>query len=231
MSFTCEPWLTRTDVCTDPDVSPAIVNTAIASATSWLFEATCGRFTGVCTSTIRPRRSADLDLHGDCTLPVDRYQVDLSPWVTGPVLSIVEVVVDGEAVDAGDYRLVNSRWLVAHPDGALRPWPPQYVDRPDGDEGTWSVTVTHGRVPPAELVDAAADLAKQLIAKCTGGNCLLPDNATSVSQDGVTVELNVPTDGKTGLPLVDTIVAMYPCRRTRRIYDPAAPVPEVVRGA
>ena len=229
MATPCEPWLTRADVCgPGDDVSPTIASAAIASATSWLYEATCGRFTGVCTSTIRPRRLID---DGVCSVPESRrYRLDLSPWVAGPILSIAEVVVDGVTVDAGDYRLVNARWLVTHEGGALHPWPDQHPDRPDGDEGTWSVTVTHGRVPPPELLDAAADLAKQLIARCTGGDCLLPDNATSVSRDGVTVELNVPTDGKTGLPLIDTVVAMYPCRRTRRIYDPATPEAEVFSG-
>jgi hypothetical protein len=226
----CEPWLTRADVCTDSDTPASIVNAAIASATAWLYDATCSQFTGVCTSVIRPTLGcSDGD---DCDTRAQRHRVDLSPYVTGPVRSVESVVVDGVElanVDGADYRLSGNRWLVAHEGGALRPWPVQRLDRPDGAEGTWSVTVTHGRPVPPHVADAAADLARQFIAKCTGGECLLPDNATSVSRDGVTVELNVPTDGKTGLPLVDTVVAMYPCRRTRRMWDPAQPDAEVVR--
>ena len=231
----CEPWLTYADVCDPSSEDPTprgIANAAIESATSWLYEATCSRFTGVCTSLVRPRPPCGHLGDDNCTAACNWRRLDLSPMVTGPVRSIVAVTVDGvelENAEGEDYRLANARWLVAHEDGALRPWPTQYMNRPDGAEGTWSVTVTHGLIVPPHLADAAADLAKQLIARCLGGDCLLPDNATSVSRDGVTVELNVPAGGKTGLPLVDSIVDMYPCRRTRRMYDPAEPEPEVQR--
>lgn len=229
----CEPWLTIADVCTpgDESASPQVVRAAIASAQAWLFDATCAQFTGVCTSVLRPTlpRGEWVD---DCDDRSLRWRIDLSPWVTGPVLSIESIAVEGVEVantDDVDYRLADGRWLIAHEGGALRPWPRQRLDRPVGAEGTWSVTVTHGRAVPPHVLDAAADLARQLVAKCTGGECLLPDNATSVSRDGVTVELNVPADGQTGLPLVDTVAAMYRCRRTRRLWDPAEGYTEVAR--
>lgn len=221
----CEPWLTPNDVCGSDPVPPAVARLAIASAQAWLFDATCGQFTGVCRTVIRPvLRDRDVEW---CLDRADSTRLDLSPWVTGPVRSIETVIVDGVVVPDTDYRLVNNRWLVAHNDGALRPWPDQHIDVPDGEPDTWSVAVTHGRVAPPHVLDAAADLARQLIAKATGGDCMLPDNATSISRDGVQVELNVPSDGKTGLPLVDTVVAMYPCRRSRRMWDPATPDAEV----
>lgn len=219
----CEPWLTVADVCTD-DVAPATVTrAAIANAQAWLYDATCQQFTGVCASVVRPVLPCGHRQVCDCRASWRR--LDLSPYVTGPVLTIEAVTVNGETLanlDDVDYRLAESRFLVPHEGGALWPWPAQHLNRVDGADDTWSVRVTHGRTPPPHLLDAAADLARQLIAKCTGGDCLLPDNATSISRDGVTVELNVPTDGQTGLPLVDSVVAMYRCKRSRRMYDPAA---------
>ena len=231
----CEPWLTYADVC-DPNaedpVSRGIASAAIASATAWMFDATCSQFTGVCTSVIRPRPPCGHEGDDQCTAACNWRRIDLSPWVAGPIRTIEAVTVDGEELsnyEDVDYRLAMGRYLVPHEDGALRPWPRQYMNRADGAEGTWSVTVTHGVIPPPHVLDATADLAKQFIAKCTGGECLLPDNATSISRDGVTVELNIPTDGKTGLPMVDTVVGMYPCKRTRRLHDPADAEPEVQR--
>jgi hypothetical protein len=219
----CGAWLTRRDVCTDDDVSATVVSAAIASATAWLYDATCQQFPGLCTSVVRPSVPCG---HADvCGCRPGFRRLDLSPWVTGPVVSVDAIAVNSVEltnVDDVDYRLTGGRYLVPHVDGGLWPWPAQHLNRPDGADGTWSVTVTHGRYPPPHVADAAADLARQLIAKCTGGDCLLPDNATSISRDGVTVELNVPTGGKTGLPIVDSIVEMYPCKRTRRMYDPAA---------
>lgn len=217
----CGAWLTRADVCTpDQEVSATVVNAAIASATSWLYESTCQQFPGLCTSDVRPMLPCGHERVCGCRSGWRR--LDLSPWVTGAVASIVDVTVNGDVIPEDDYRLTHGRFLVPHEGGALAPWPAQHLNRPAGDEGTWSVQVTHGRTPPPHVLDAAADLARQLIAKCTGGDCLLPDNATSISRDGVTVELNVPTGGKTGLPIVDSIVEQYPCRRTRRMYDPTA---------
>lgn len=227
----CGAWLTRADVChPNQEVSPAVVSAAIASATSWLYDATCQQFPGVCTSVVRPTMPCGHEEACGCRAGWRR--LDLSPWVTGPVLTVETVTVNGADlgnVDGVDYRLADGRFLVPHEGGGLWPWPAQHLNRLDGEDGTWSVTVTHGRTPPPHVVDAAADLARQLIAKCTGGDCLLPDNATSITRDGVTVQLNVPTGGKTGLPTIDSIVEMYPCKRTRRMYDPAALVGETRR--
>ena len=227
----CGAWLTRADVCTpDQNVPNAVANQAILEATAWLYDSTCQQFTGICTSIVRPALPCGhVEL---CGCRSGWTKLDLSPWVTGPVRSIEAVTVNGETlenVEDEDYRLAWGSFLVPHEGGGLAPWPAQHLNRPDGADGTWSVTVTHGVEPPPHVAGAAADLAKQLIAKCTGGDCLLPDNATSITRDGVTVELNIPTGGQTGLPVVDSIVGMYSCKRTRRMYDPAEPMADTRR--
>jgi len=224
--MTCSPWLTRADVC-DPntDVSPRLADSAIQSASAWLYDSTCGAFPGRCSSRLRPSGPVP----ARCRTDAELHRIDLTTWIGGPIRSIEAVTVDGVEVDADGYRLVNARWLVAHRDGPLWPWPTQDEFADDGDPGTWSVDVVHGEDPPPHLLDAAADLAKQLIAKCLGGECDLPDNATSISKDGMSIQLAVPTKGETGLPLVDSIVAMYPCRQRRRLLDPAARRHEVSR--
>lgn len=233
MSGICTPWLDiEADLCLPPAAAadPATIN-AVAEAEQWVFHATGSRYTGECTSTLRIAMPCG---HEHCSCRPRWRRVDLSVFVPGPVSSIVEVVVDGEEVDESLYRLVNGRWFTPHGgeevDNPLRPWPTQHLNRPDGDEGTWSVTVTHGAAPPAPLVGAAAELARQLIAKCSGGECDLPDNATSISKDGVTVSLQVPTDGSTGLAMVDSKIALYRSAPRRRLLDPAGPVAEVIRG-
>lgn len=223
----CGDWLSRSDICVTIDgepPAPALVARAIDSATSWMYESTNQLFSGVCTSVVRPKLPCG---HPDpCACRAGWRKLDLSPFVPGTIQGILAVDVNGETLEnaeEADYRLAWGRYLVPHEGGGLWPWPAQHLNRPDGADGTWSVTVTHGNPPPPHVADAAAELARQLILRgCSSDDCLLPDNATSVTRDGVTVEFNIPTGGKTGIPTVDTIIDLYPAKRVRRMYDPAA---------
>lgn len=222
----CTPWLKPTDVCVD-GAQPAQIAQAIESAQSWLFDSTCQQFTGECTSEIRMQLPCGCD---DMCGHRRRYRrLDLSPWVTGSVLSIEEITVNGAVIPDDDYRLGMGRYLIPHDGGALDPWPVQNLNRPDGDTGTWSALIRHGNPPPPHLADAAADLAKELVLYCINGTCRIPETATSMSKDGMTLEFKLPEKGETGLPKVDSIVSLYQCRRRRRMYDPTMPQAEIRR--
>lgn len=227
----CEPWITADDVCTsDEELERA--QQAADEAMAWLFRATCAQFTGLCTSLIRPdvRGGKSCRPSTSALDPQPRWhRVDLTTMVPGAIRSIIEVQVEGVVIDSDDYRLVRGKYLVPHTGGGLDPWPFQDLNRPDGDIDTWSALVEHGNPAPADLVEAARQLATQLLNKACGRECDLPDNATSISRDGMSIELRIPERGETGLPLVDSIVALYPCASRRRILDPAEPFGDVVR--
>ena len=214
----CSPWLSVSDLCDDGNDEVTAAH-AIDVATAWLFVATGSIFTGSCQTVIRPNPGQCGHKHG-CGCGTWR-RFDLSMSVPGPVLGVTEVAVGIEIVDAAEYLFRHNRFLVPTPGGALDPWPTQNPLAPDGAPDTWSVTVEYGRLPPPDLVFAAKELATQIAAKCNGEECDLPDNATSISRDGMTIQLSVPTDGTTGLPLVDSIVANYAKRAPRRMLDPA----------
>lgn len=147
---------------------------------------------------------------------------DCTPWQTDlglfPVLAVTEVKVDGSVVDPGDgvstgYRVDDWRTLVRLPDpatGLRGVWPCcPIIDLPDTARGTFSVTATYGRRPPAGGVAAAAFLACQLALACTPGaaGCQLPQRVTSVVRQNVSMIVLDPMafleDGKTGLYSVD----------------------------
>lgn len=237
----CTEWLALEDLPGYAD-DPVKAQHALDVATSWLFRSTCSQFTGTCTSTIRPpefcghqgRCGCSSSLHygyrdDDYRRAREWVRLDLSTMVPGLIRDITAVVVNGDELPAADYRLSRGRFLVPHDPGGLWPWPIQNLNLPDDAEGTWSVTVEHGNPPPPELADAALALAGQLFAKLTDAECDLPDNATSVSKDGMTIQLMVPEKGMTGLTMVDSVVGMYPCHSARRIIDPAERIGDVTR--
>ena len=188
---------------------------SVDEAISWIFRMTGSQFIGTCTTTLWPWPKCDR--HGQRCGCGNLERYDLSLDVSGTVSEIVEVVVDGDTVPTTDYWLGSGRWLIPMRDGALWPWPEQDLH---AAAPRWSVTVEHGTAPPPEVVRAAVILAEQLLAKATGAECDLPDNATSISKDGMSIQLAVPTDGKTGIPLVDSIVAMYRRPVFGRAFDP-----------
>lgn len=231
----CSEWFTVADICSD-DENVEVAQRCVDAATSWAFRATCSQFVGACASVIRP--AGRCGHSGRCGCDNEwlrnprggwREKIDLSPMVPGRIRQIVDVQVDGVAIAPEDYRLSRGRYLVPHVDGDLWPWPLQDLNLPDGEDGTWSVTVEHGNDPPPDLIDAAAELASQMLAHCLGGDCDLPDNATSISKDGMTLQLSVPTNGNTGMPMVDSVLALYGCRSRRRMLDPAEPLGDVAR--
>lgn len=233
----CTPWFTVDDM--DCHSVPAhLREAAMVEATRWLFDATCRLWPGTCTSTIRPHTE---DRCTSFINPAVPHRLDLTRWVKGPIRNIVDVHVDGQPIDRTWFWLENNRWLVSsdgfgdeEADSPLIPWPRQIPQRQLGGVGTWSVTVEHGADPPPPLVRAAVTLACETVKQCTGDDtCVLPDNATSVTREGVTIRLAQRQEGKVGVPFIDNMLEQYGCAsqraRARRLHDPLAPRAQVSR--
>lgn len=214
----CTPWFDLDDLdwnAATPAASGTVVNTI-----DWVFRTTGGRWPGVCRSTIRPNLPCGHMAHA-CSCRSRWERIDLTTWVRGPIVEIDEVRVGDTVVAADDYRLDNGRWITPHHGGALDPWPSQRLDYPDRTDDTWELTVLHARIPPPSVVGATMDLTLDMLKKGAGGRCSLPDNAVSVSENGVSITLKVAEGGLTGFPLIDTILqAAGVGVRKRRMIDP-----------
>lgn len=129
-------------------------------------------------------------------------------WLPGPIISIQEVTISGVAVDPLTYRVDNAELLVRQGGEC---WPQcQDFDVASGGEGSLVVTYTRGAVLPAAGALAAGALACEFAKACTGADCAIPENVTSISRGGVNFQLVTPTDafqnGLTGIETVDRFI-------------------------
>lgn len=120
-----------------------------------------------------------------------------------PVVSVEQVMIDGNVIDPADYRLDQNKWLtyLDDADGNKRRWPNcQNLGREPGEPGTFTVTYTHGIQPPEIGLQAAVQLACH-IARLEG-DCELPAGTTRVARQGITVDVAVPGgQGRHELPV------------------------------
>lgn len=208
-------WATITDLpspCDQAASDPDLVTIDLLVASEVLYHLTKRRWPGVGESTVRPcgRGCRAPGLHRCGCGWVDEV---LLP--NGPVVEVVEVLVDGVEVDPGEYRIDDGNKLVGLEklDGTLRTWPVcQRLARPTTEEGTFSVTYAHGAAPTTSGQRMAGVLACQIGLSrdpqaLKDGRCRLPKRVTTVSRQGVTAAVVDPLtlfrDGQTGLAEVD----------------------------
>jgi len=236
-------------------VPPDVLDAAVLSASQVTWALT-GRQYSVCDVTIRPCRRACIDTYwptlgigplwggwqgpwpvlvggawfnlacqcGSTCSCRDLCEVDL-PY---PVCEVTEVTIDGEMLDPTRYRVDGYRRLVRQ-DGLC--WPRcQDMAAPDTEPGTWSVSLSYGKAPPQIALDAAAELACELVKYRVGANCQLPRRMASLTRQGVTVTMLDPqtffADGRTGLYLMDLAIrALNPkmLARPSGVYSPDVP--------
>lgn len=247
----CAPWITGSDIptaaCADPDK-----RALAASAASVILYRLSGRqYPGICERTIRPcgvgcgswaRWPAYRDhwwpatqtpsgtwsipggipvlmggqCDGRCRLP--------SVTLPGPIVDVIEVVVDGVVLDPGAYQVVGWRRL-ERLDGETWPCTQSMAANsgPGGDPGTMQVTYRYGRLPDdagmAAVIDYASEYAKLLCGNVEG--CRLPRRTRSVVRQGISFEVTSNLDyldkGRTGVETVDNwLVTVNPARLVRR---------------
>jgi hypothetical protein len=219
----CEPWIDWDDLdcdaassITDPELQAMI----LGYVTDVLYSLSCSQF-GSCAVKARPCLTRSWYtpwpwFGASHLVPYDGW------WPTGnygctschqrgielgsaPIVDVIEVKVDGEVLDPSAYR-VDNNWELVRLDGLS--WPVhQDLLLDDTEVGTWSVTWQYGtRVPPGGIL-AAKLYACEVVKAVNGEECALPPGTTSVSRDGVSVNIIDSTEaaasGKTGLIVVD----------------------------
>lgn len=126
-----------------------------------------------------------------------------------PVGTVDTVKVDGVVLDPNTYRVDDGKWLV-RTDGDC--WPGcQDLSKPDTEAGTFSVTYLNA-IPVDHLGQYAAGvLACEYAKACAGIKCRLPSGVTSITRQGISMELvtGLFPGGKTGIQEVDVWVQMY----------------------
>lgn len=233
---------------------------AAQAASEVLFELSGRQFSGGCTSTVRPcmtgcgcfggGRVGGLAIMGAQALGVPINWTGAA-WDCGgtqcgcgilseilldgyPVTGITSVKIGGVAQNPATYRLDQYRRLVCVGDLL---WPAcQDLSIADTQQGTWSVTYTHGVDPPTSGKMAACQLACQLaLAAIPGSGCVLPEAVQEVSRQGIRMTkgrlatlVNYLSDSPegSGLALVDAFMVAYNphgLRRRPAVWSPDAP--------
>lgn len=227
----CVPWCTDADLpCVDYTDDPAVVESWIRFSSEVLFLLSGSVYPGPCPVVVRPcaQRTTGREPRwyggerrgswGTCSCNrANRCgcnglsEIDLGP----DVVAITEVKVDGDVIGAGEWDLLENRYLVGYQqaDGEARLWPCcQRLDRATTEDQTFQVSLVHGLMPPAGGIRSAASLTCELLKANRGdAECRLPKRVTTVTRQGVTVAVLDPLtlfrEGQTGLAEVDLWLA------------------------
>lgn len=201
---------------------------ALASAQSWLYAASGGRY-GSFTTIEDGYRPACSDVCGG------PYKNAAGLWRNGlrdahlccrielqsqPVRAIDSVTVHDVLLDAADYALEGNDLLRL---GAC------WECCEDCEPACVVVGYQWGIAPDSLAIAAVEELACELVAGFTGQTCKLPSRAVSVSRQGVTIDMDDAATfaerGLTGLPITDAwIRSVNPTRLVTRsrAYSPDA---------
>lgn len=243
----CEPWIGWDDLdcdeATGQITDPVLQDLILGYVTDTLYRLSCSQF-GSCAVKARPCQGTSFrwPWFGGSISAAAGYYPSGGYGCTGcgrrgielgsmPIVDVIEVKVDGEVLDPSTYQ-VNDNWELVRLDGYA--WPRfQDLTLADTEVGTWSVTWQYGAPVPAGGILAAKLFACEIVKGFLGEECALPPGTTSVSRDGVSVNIIDSTEaaesGKTGILIVDMWLetvcpggprqqsgAMDPGRRGRR---------------
>jgi hypothetical protein len=227
----CAGWAPDTGTCTGwAEHTQPVKDYALAFATHVIWAATGRRF-GLCTRTVRPCGPRNPVLYR--TYGVDTYWTLVgvagggvvplwqdgcgcsggcacepsSVTLPGPVDSVTSVLLDGVVLAGSEYRLDGDMLVRLNHEA----WPVQQdLGLPTTEPDTWSVTYVQGVPVPAVVNNAAGVYACEVAKARTGGTCQLPSRITSISRQGVDVQLLSTEDyldkGLTGFEQVDQII-------------------------
>lgn len=149
-----------------------------------------------------------------------------------PVGQIVEVLLDGDALDPAAYRLDEPNRLVRL-DGET--WPAcQDMAAALTEVGTFGVTYLNSEPVDGIGMYVAGLLAAEFAKGCDGKACALPRSVTQIVRQGVTMTIapGLFPDGLTGIREVDAYTAAYnPNRLTSppAVWSPDQPQHRITR--
>lgn len=147
----------------------------------------------------------------------------------GPINEVVEILIDGEALDLSAVRVDDWNRLV-RTDGGRFPTC-QDLSKDADEDGTWQVTYAVGEpVPPGGGLVAwilACEYAKSV---CGDGTCRLPKRVTSITRQGVTMamldDFRSLREGFTGIfEIDDWIASQNDTKRRSAVMSPDIPRP------
>ena len=162
------------------------VEVLLDDASDLLYYLSGGAIYGLCTATVRPCRVC---MCGTCFACCS---VDMIP-LRGPVVEVTQVKIDGDVLDPSEYRLTPRGLLYRVSTSDTRPpsWPSsQALWKPDTEEGTFSITHTHGLEPPYPtwVVNAAVELACDQANFQVNGKGRLPTDTVGVVYQGLSIQ-------------------------------------------
>lgn len=154
---------------------------------------------------------------GGCTCSA-RCEVRLA----GPVIEIESVVIDGLVLDPSAYRLdwVKTLPVLVRTDGEC--WPEcQDMNADITETGSFAIVYRYGVTVPMAGRLAAGMLAGEFAKACVGADCVLPQQLSSLTRNGIQVEVVDPSafldNGLTGVASVDLWVrTVNPQRKAQR---------------
>ena len=192
---------------------------AITCASELLYALSGRKFPGTLEAVVRPWPTAFSEGRRVRNWPIYTWGVCYgpphirceAPTAIGlgrtPLVSIEEVVINGEVIDPLQYRIDDHKWLVRTDCCA---WPMCGCTCDD-----FTVSFTFGDKPPELGVQAALMLSAEFYRAMTPGNknCKLPARVTSISRQGLTIGLIDPMDfmdkGLTGIYQIDMFLLAY----------------------
>lgn len=250
-----QPWITASDLINancGATVGDPKVDSAASIGSTLVWDLSGRKFSGVSERTVRPCRQGCRCFVG--VLPTGWSGYGFGPWwfdgsgggwynecgdrcgcqskgstvvLAGyPVREILDVKIDGVALDPDTYRLDRRRELVRLAAGsplAQQFWPAcQDMTLPEDAPGTFAVHYSWGQSPPELGKQAAIQVACEFFKALSGdASCKLPARATKVTRQGITVEriasfAQMWRKGATGLALLDAFIAEVNPTGTRR---------------
>lgn len=218
----CDLWPTPSGVCVNgctipEDTDEDLLNAASVKAGVILYTLS-GHRVGQCVDVVRPLQECGCRHVCTCSDAGDRVSLYS---VNGPITGVSAVLVDGVEVDPAEYRFYPSGQILYRTPPDV--WPRQDRKWADcGDPDTMCVQVLVGNAPDAWALDVHAELTCELLKACTGEECRIPTNATSVTGQGITITLSA-TELKQFIPSVaGWVAAVNPKNATdfAKIYSP-----------
>lgn len=165
----------------------------------------------------------------DCSC-ADECVVALPP----PVGEVLSVQVGTETLDPDtDYRIDGA--LIVFTGSGECPFPScQDMSAPVGQEGAFAITYRNSWPVDSLGAYAAGVLANEYAKACTGGKCRLPAGVTSITRQGVSIDIasGAFPGGVTGIREVDSYLALWnPAgnRQASTVWSPDLSSPRVVR--
>lgn len=216
LQFACERFLEpgdlKNDACTcGPNPPDDLIAMAIDAASDILYLLSNGRISGVCTATFRPVHVGSTDCY-----PNTDEQFGLWPMarlggmnaipLRGPDPQVLEVVIDGVALNPAEYGLIDNQFLFRR-NGS---WPNNSNLRLlPNSVGVFEVEQRWGRTIDFISKQAGIELTCELIKAYTGIDSSLPAGTISANLQGVAVRIADELSGDTTRQGLERVQRFY----------------------